>query len=183
MKRIALKFGLIAGAILGAMIVVTIPLYRRGVIGFENGELIGFSSMVLAFLLVFFGIRSYREEVRGGTIGFWKAVGVGLLITLVACTVYVLTWQVMYFGFFPDFMDQLNAHTLAEMRAEGETAAAIAAKQAQMAKFAELYKNPLVNVGVTYLEIFPVGLVVTLVSAAILRRRERPQAPAAVAIV
>ncbi len=106
MKRIALKFGLIAGAILGAMIVVTIPLYRRGVIGFENGELIGFSSMVLAFLLVFFGIRSYREEVRGGTIGFWKAVGVGLLITLVACTVYVLTWQVMYFGFFPDFIDQ-----------------------------------------------------------------------------
>lgn len=181
MKRIVLKFGLIAGAIVGAMIVITIPLYQRGVLGFEHGELIGFSSMVLAFLLVFFGIRSYREEVRGGTIGFWRAVGVGLLITLVACTVYVLTWQVVYFGFFPDFLDQYNAHALARMRAKGETAAAIAAAQAQMTRFAELYKNPLVNVGVTYLEIFPVGLVVTLVSAAILRRR-KPRAAAAVSL-
>ena len=159
MKRIALKFGLIAGAILGGMIVVTMPLYRRGVIDFDNGEIIGFSSVVLAFLLVFFGIRSYREEVGGGTIGFWKAVRVGLLITLVACTVYVLTWQVVYFGFFPDFLDQYNAHTIAEMRAEGESAAKIAAKQAQMAKLAKLYKNPLFNAGVTYLEVFPLGLV------------------------
>ena len=181
MKRIVLKFGLVSGAILAAMIAVTFPLYRRGLLGFDQGELIGYSSMVLAFLLVFFGIRSYREEVGGGAISFAKAFQVGILITLVTCAVYVLSWEIVYWGFYPDFLDQYQAHLLAKMRAKGETAAAIAEAQAQMAKLAELYRNPLVNVGITFLEIFPIGLVVTLVSAAILRRRRTAVAsPAAV---
>jgi hypothetical protein len=182
MNRIVLKFGLASGAILGLMLAITFPLYRRGILGFDQGELVGYSSMVLAFLLVFFGVRSYREEVGGGTISFGKAFQVGILITLITCAVYVVTWQVVYWGFFPDFVDQYQAHLLAKMRAKGETAAAIAAAQAEMAKFAELYENPIVNVGITLLEILPLGLIVTLVSAAVLRRRSPRAAAGAVGL-
>jgi hypothetical protein len=130
--------------------------------------------MVLAFLLVFFGIRAYREETGGGAIRFGTAFKVGILITLVTCGVYVLCWEIIYYGFYPNFLEDYQARALAQMRAAGEAEAAIEAARQEMAHFAELYKNPLVNIGVTFLEIFPVGLVMTLVSAGILRRKARP---------
>lgn len=170
MQSIVLKHALIAGGILVVAFAATLPF---GI----HSEVVGYTSMVLAFLLVFFGIRAYREEL-GGSIGFGKAFQVGILITLVVCAIYVVSWEIVYWGFWPDFLDQYNAHALAKLRASGATEAAIQAAQAQMAKFAQLYKNPLFNVGMTFVEIFPVGLIVTLVSAAILRRRQAPGAPA-----
>lgn len=172
MRRIVLTYGLIAGAIVAATMATTILVScRSGEIDLEHGQVFGYASMVLAFLLVFFGIRRYRDTVGGGAIGFWRAVRVGLLITLVAGAVYVATWEVLYYGFVPDFAERYGAAVLERMRESGETAAAIAATEAEMARFAEWYRNPLLNVGITFLEIFPVGLVMTLISAAILRRR------------
>jgi hypothetical protein len=180
MKSIVLKHGLISGAILVVMFAVTLPLCLKGIIDFDRSEVLGYASMVLAFLLVFFGVRSYREEL-GGAISFGKAFQVGILITLVTCAIYVICWEIVYWGFLPDFLDQYNAHALAKLRAAGATEAAIREAQAKMASFAKLYANPLFNVGVTFLEVFPVGLIVTLVSAAILRRKRAPGAPATVA--
>ena len=179
MNRIVLKFGLISGAIIAAMTAVMLPLCMKGVIDFGASEIVGYSAMVLSFLLVFFGIRSYRDDVAGGVITFGKAFGVGLLVTLVACSVYVIAWEIVYFNFIPDFVDHYQAYLIDELREDGASAAEIAAKEAEMAKFAELYANPLVNVLITFMEVFPVGLVVTLVSAAILRRRRGGGEPAA----
>ena len=181
MKRIVWKNGLIAGGIVIAMFAITLPLCLNGVIDFDSdGAILGYTSMVLAFLFVFFGIRAYREEI-GGTIGFGKAFQVGILITLVASAIYVVSWEIVYWGFIPDFLDQYNAHALAKLRAAGATEAALREAQAKMAQLAKLYANPLFNIGFTFLEVFPVGLVVTLVSAAILRRKQAPGATAAVA--
>jgi hypothetical protein len=142
-------------------------------------EVLGYSSMVLAFLLVFFGVRSYRENVAGGTISFGKAFQVGLLITLVTCAMYVIAWEITYFNFVPDFLDKFSAHTLAKMRESGESQAAIQKMTDQMAFMAKYYDNPLFNSAITFMEIFPVGLIVSLVSAAILRRKPGPSAPPA----
>lgn len=176
MARIALLYGLIAGALVSGMMVVTLPLITAGTLHFDQGEILGYSTMVLSFLLVFFGIRSYREHVAGGTITFGKAFQVGILITLVACAMYVVTWEILYFNFLPDFLDRYDAHMVAKMRAAGDGEAAIQAAQKKMAGFKKLYANPFFNAAVTFMEIFPVGLVVTLVSAAILRRKGGPQA-------
>ena len=172
MRRIVLTYGLIAGAIVSAVMTAMIAITRDSVgLLLERGMMVGFGSMVLAFLLVFFGIRRYRDTVGGGAIGFLRALGVGLLITVVASAVYVLTWQVLYFGFVPDFAERYGEAVVANLRASGASAAAIAAEEAEMALFAERYRNPLFNSAVTFLEIFPVGLVMTLISAAILRRK------------
>lgn len=179
MKRIVLRYGLASGAILLAIAGVMLPLCLNGIIGFDQGELVGFSTMILAFLMVFFGIRSYRDNVAGGAIGFGKAFQVGILITLITCAIYVVTWEIAYFNFFPDFLDQYSAHTLEKMRAAGESEAAIREEAAKMADLAKVYDNVFINSGITFLEIFPVGLIVTLVSAAILRRKPREEAPSA----
>lgn len=179
MKRIVLRFGLASGVILLAIAAVMLPLCLNGTIDFDQGELVGFSTMVLAFLMVFFGIRSYRDNVAGGSIGFGKAFQVGILITLITCAIYVVTWEIAYFNFFPDFLDQYSAHVLDKMRADGESAAAIREETAKMADLAKVYDNVFINSGITFLEIFPVGLIVTLVSAGILRRKPPEDAPSA----
>ncbi len=178
MKKIVLRFGLASGVILVLMTVVPLGM-SGGAINFDQGELIGFSAMVLSFLLVFFGIRSYRDNVAAGTIGFGKAFQVGFLITLITCMMYVVAWEITYFNFIPDFLDRYTAHVLAKMRASGESEAAIGKEAAKMATMAKYYANPLFNSAITFMEVFPVGLIVTLVSAAILRKKPRADAPSA----
>lgn len=173
MKKIVLTFGLIAGAILSAMMLLTLPFLDR--IGFDQGEVIGYSTMVAAFLLIFFGVRSYRDNVAGGTVGFGRALAVGALISVVASVCYVLTWEVIYFKVAPDFGAKYQAHMLEQARKDGLSADEIAAKKAQMDQFIEWYRNPAINVAITFLEPLPVALVVSLVSAGVLSRK-RPAA-------
>jgi len=170
MKRIVLVCGLISGAILAGMIVALIPMSSRA--DFEHSELVGYASMVLAFVMVFIGIRSYRETL-GGAITFGKAFAAGILITLIASAIYVATWEVVYFKFLPDFDQKYAAHMITKMRASGASPAAVAAKEKEMANLMRLYKNPLINSAMTFVEVFPVGLIVTLISAGILRRKEQ----------
>jgi hypothetical protein len=178
MKKIVLRFGLISGGLLVTWLAIMLPLCRDGVLDYDHSEVIGYSSMVVSFLLVFFGVKSYRDTVGGGTISFGKAFKVGLLITLTACAMYVIAWEILYFNFFPDFLDQYTVHALAQMREAGESPAAIQKTTEQLASMAKLYTNPLFNSAITFMEVFPVGLIMTLVSAAILRRKPGQEAPA-----
>jgi len=168
MKRIVLTFGLISGALLSAMMSVTMAIVNKTG---EHGLVLGYTTMVLAFLLVYFGIRTYRDNVAGGSVSFGRAFSVGILIALITCVCYVATWEVIYYRFMPDFMDRYADKMIEKARASGATAAQLAAVTQEWRHNAETYKNPLVNIGYTFLEVFPVGLVMTLVSAAILRRR------------
>lgn len=174
MKKTVLTFGTISGAMISAMMLLTIPFMDR--IGFERGEVLGYSSMVLAFLLIYFGVRSYRDHVAGGMISFGRALKVGALIAAVASGWYVATWQLIYYRLTPDFVVKYQAHAIDKARADGETEEQIAKRQADMAKFAELYKNPAVNVAITFLEPLPVALVMALVSAGLLNRQRRREA-------
>lgn len=171
MKKIVLTFGLISGAVLSAMLLITLPF--QDAIGFERGAIIGYTSMVIAFLLIFFGVRSYRDNVAGGTVRFGRAFAVGTLIAVVSSVCYVATWEVVYFKLAPDFMTKYTTHVLDKARAQGDSAELLARKQAEMEKFAELYSNPAINAAITFLEPLPVALIVALVSAGVLSRRRR----------
>ncbi len=176
MRKIVLTFGLIAGGILSAMMLITMGFQDQ--IGMDKGEVIGYTTMVLAFLMVYFGVRSYRDNVAGGSVSFGRAFKVGLLIVLIASACYVATWQFVYYRITPDFMEKYSAYTLEQARKGGASEAEVAAKAQEMAKFGELYKNPLVNIGFTFLEPLPVGLLFTLVTAGVLSRKRRPPEPA-----
>ena len=173
MKKTILTFGLICGAIMSIMMIATVPFHDR--IGFDTRLVIGYTTMVLAFLLVYFGIRSYRDNVGRGSISFGRAVAIGLLITAVASVCYTATWEVVYFNYLPDFATKYVQSEVDRARANGKTDAEVAKIQAKLnANFAN-YDNPLVNSAYTFLEPLPVGLIVTLVSAGILRRKRREQ--------
>ncbi|HSL55774.1 MAG TPA: DUF4199 domain-containing protein [Pyrinomonadaceae bacterium] len=175
MKKTVLTFGLISGAILSAMMVITIPFVEQ--IGFDNGMVIGYTTMVLAFLLVFFGIRSYRDTVGAGRISFLRALGVGLLIVAIAGICYVITWEIIYHNFLTEFGDKYAAHVIEGVRNSGKPPAEIEREIQEMRSMMELYKNNILfNMAITFLEPLPVGLVMTLISALILRTRKPKEA-------
>jgi hypothetical protein len=178
MRKIVLTFGLIAGAVLSAMMLLTLPFQDQ--IGFDKGAIIGYTTMVLAFLMVYFGIRSYRENVAGGSVTFSRAFAVGLLITGIATVCYVATWELIYYKLAPDFGDKYAAYAIAQVKKSGASEAQVAKQLKDMEMFKESYKNPLVNIAWTTLEPLPVGLLFTLVAAGVLSRKRRGAgAPAA----
>lgn len=168
MKKTVLTFGLISGVIMAALMFGTIPFMHK--IGFSRGMVIGYTTMVLAFLLVFFGIRSYRENVGDGRISFGRALGVGLLIMLITCACYVISWEIIYFNFMPDFAEKYAAFIIEDERAHGASQAELTAKMEEMKKFREMYSNIFINIAFTLLEPLPVGIIMALISALILRR-------------
>ena len=176
MRKIVLTFGLIAGAILSVMMALTVPFLDQ--IGHDKGAVIGYTTMVLAFVMIYFGVRSYRDNVGSGRISFGRAFSVGILITLVGTVCYVATWEVIYYKFTPDFAEKYGEYAVEQARKAGATEAELAAKSREMAEFAESYKNPLVNIAYTSLEPLPVGLLITLVTAGLMSRKRKGDQPA-----
>ena len=106
-----------------------------------------------------------------GHITFGRAFAVGILITLVACVCYVVAWEIIYFKFMPDFVDKYASYMVEKVRASGATQQAIDAQVQQMESFKALYDNPFINAAMTFVEPLPIGLIVTLISTAILRKK------------
>jgi hypothetical protein len=170
MLKSILKYGLIAGLVVGGlMFAVTVNLHDQ--IGFGAlGMAVGYASMLIALSAVFVGIKAYRDKDRGGVIGFWPAFGLGLGISVVASVCYALAWELALATTGMDFMGAYTEHLLADMRAKGASAAELAAKTKEMADFAAMYARPAVRIGFSISEILPVGLLVSAISAALLRR-------------
>jgi len=166
-RKIILTFGLISGALASLMMGLTVPFEDK----LGHGYVIGYATIVLAMLFTYFGIRSYRDNVGKGQITFAKGFAVGISITIISCICYVVAWEIIYYNFMPDFLDKYNAHIIQKMQDSGATAAAIQTKVEELKKFKELYANPFFNAAMTFIEPFPVGLLITLISAAILRKK------------
>lgn len=172
MKRNVLIFGLVVGTILCINMVYMVRMCYSDK-DFESNDVLGYAVMVVIFSLIFFGIRNYRNKELGGTISFGKAFKTGALIALMGATVYVVVWLFYYYLFVPEFLDHYIKHVLREtaQRAPAE----LAEKTKEMAEFKEMYKNPLFVVVTTYMEVLPVGLIVALISALILKRKNKAE--------
>ena len=168
MRKTILTYGLFSGGALSAMMAATVPFMDR--LG-SLGAVVGYTTMVLAFLLVYFGVRSYRDSMAGGVISFGRAFRVGLGIAGIACCCYVATWEVIYYGLVPDFGEKYAAQVMNRARASGASEAELARQQAELDRFVVMYRNPLANIAFTFLEPLPVGVLMTLLSAGMLRRR------------
>ncbi|HRI24836.1 MAG TPA: DUF4199 domain-containing protein [Ferruginibacter sp.] len=171
MKKIVIVCGLIGGlVVILPMLLLTDACYKDG--NFEGGMVIGYTSMLLAFSMVFVGIRNYRNKYNNGLISFGKAFKVGFFIVLIASTIYVIAWLISYYNFMPDFAEKYGMHMINQLKASGASQAKIDAATKEMADFAVMYKKPYYVILFTYIEIVPVGLLVTLISSLILKRKK-----------
>jgi hypothetical protein len=171
MKRTILKYGLLSGVLSSGMMLGTIPFLDD--LMSTRGEIYGYSAIVLVALLTFFGVRSYREGPGEGRLSFGRAFAVGILITLISSVFYVATWELLYFKLMPSLGDKLQACMIEKAKTSSGPPEKVAAAVRQAEGFRAMYDKPLVNAAMTFAEPFPIGLVVTALSAAILRRKER----------
>ena len=169
MKKVVLTFGLISGVIIAALMWLMLAMMKAGFT--SHSLLMGYATMIIALSLVFFGIKSYRDN-NGGKITFFKGLQIGILISLISAVCYGISWEAYYRTSGSEFMQQYTAQYIDQMRTKGMSDDEIAKTQKEMDKFAEQYKNFLVRFGMTLMEIVPVGIVVTLISAGLLRRKE-----------
>ena len=181
MKKTVLTFGLISGLVISVLMGGQLLIADK--LGSGHSLVLGYTMMVASFLLIYFGIRSYRDNNLAGQISFGRAFACGILITLITTVCYVAMWEIVYFNFIPHFMDSYFAAQIHKVQSSGLDPAAIATKVAEIQHTQQLYQNPFVNMAYTFMEPLPVGLIITGISAAILRRkapREPTAAPAAI---
>jgi len=172
MQKTVLTFGLISGLIISVLMGGSLALASR--IGSGHSMAIGYTIMVASFLLIYFGIRSYRDNNLAGKISFGRAFACGILISLITTVCYVAMWEILYFNFMPHFMDSYFAAQIHEV--QSTQVAAIQHSQ-------QLYQNPFVNAAYTFLEPLPVGLIITLISSVMLRRKTSAEPAAARAVM
>ncbi|MBX3595112.1 DUF4199 domain-containing protein [Sphingomonas sp.] len=177
MFRTILTYGIIAG------IVVGIPLFLIGTVLAEYapsgamGMAIGYLIMLIAFTTIFAGIKRYRDHDRGGAIRFLPAFGMGVAIALIGSAFYVVAWEAAMAVHGGDYIAKFAAHMIAEREAAGASAAELAALRAQMADMQAMYANPVMRVLITLSEILPIGLLVALIAAVLLRNPRFLPAP------
>lgn len=167
MTRLIITYGIIAGIIELILLALSMGLVAdHGMLGM----VLGYLSMLIALSLVFAGVKKYRDEHLGGVIGFSKALGVGLGIAGLAALFYVSGWEAYMWSTDYRFVAEFSAKAIADIRAQGASADALAKAKADMDAFAEMYANPAMRMGITLTEIAPVALLVPLISALLLRR-------------
>lgn len=168
MLRAILKYGVIAGLIVGGFEVGTVAAFS-GMPPLKYGMLIGYTTMLIALSTVFVGIKQHRDVDRGGVIGFWPAFGVGLGVSFIAGIFYVVAWEAVQAMTQMDFAGSYAQAVIESEKAKGASAEALAKLSADMATFKLQYADPLFRLPMTFVEIFPVGVLVSLVSAGLLR--------------
>ena len=166
MGRIILVYGAIAGLIVAGLMHLTFWLLP--VHGGPLGMFIGFLSMFIAFSMILVGVKQYRDQAGGGVITFKRGLLIGLGIALIASAFYVVAWEAYLALSGEDYMGEYTAKMVAEARATGD-AARIAKATADARMYLDLYANPLSRFAVTLMEIFPVGILVALVCALLLK--------------
>jgi hypothetical protein len=181
LKKI-LSYGVVAGLIVGIPL-SCITISMSGQTMMRYGMVIGYLIMLIALSTVFVGIKRHRDADLGGVIKFWPAFGLGLGISFIAGVIYVLSWEAACAIAHLDFAGSYSKAMIAEQQAKGVSAEALAKLTMQMEQFKLQYANPLYRLPMTFAEIFPVGVLVSLVSAALLRNsRFLPARPAGSAL-
>ena len=170
MKKNVLVYGLISGICVASFMSLSIA-YCYSKDSFDGSMLLGYTAMVLSFSLIFVGVKNYRDKYNGGLISFGKAFLMSLYMALIASTLYVVGWMIAYYNFFPDFIEKLAAYQLSPAKVSQMTPAEVSGVRQQMEMFKDWYATPFGVAGATYMEILPVGIVVALITALILKRK------------
>lgn len=174
MKKVVITFGLLSGAVVTGLMFLTLPFAER--IGFDRAVYVGYTTILISMLFVYFGVRSYRDNVLGGHMSFGSGFKAGILITLISSVCYVASWLVMYYGFMDGFGEKYAAYIVESAQARGASQAEIDVALTQGRDAIAMLDNPLINAAVSFTEPIPVGLLVTVISATVLRTKA-PAAP------
>lgn len=165
MKKILIRYGAISAILISGLMMLSVAFAAESYI-------VGYTGMIISFMVIFFAVRAYYNDNPEIKITFLKSLSIGLLITLIASVVYVIVWLILYNTVFTDFWDKYGVHELDKLRKSGASSATILKQAETIKEYKEMYKNPLINAAFTFIEPLPVGILISLISAAVIRKRK-----------
>lgn len=178
MKKVVLIYGVLAGIIVMPMIVLLIVFQNHDDI--DMNMLIGYTNMLLAFSMIFFGVNAYRKKQLEGSISFFRALSTGLLIAFIGATIYVIAWVILSKLFYPNFADDLTSIYLKQLETSNLSPTELSEQKNELIEQMKFYKT---NIGLamyTYLEILMVGIpiaIITAISMMFLNKKKKQEIP------
>ena len=171
MKKIVLVYGLLAGVILGILMFCTFPLWDRGIVTMDNAMIAGYVTMIISLSLIFFAVKNFRDRHNKGEVSFGKAFTIGMLMTLVAGVIYAIAWEIALKTVANNFVDMMSDHYIKTAVESGADETKLAQVKKEMDDFKIMYANPVIRFPMTMMEILPVGLLFSVISGLILRKK------------
>jgi len=170
MKKTVLTFGILSGLAISFLMYLGMPSGENP--NYEAGEIYGYLTMIISLSFIFIGIKMLRDKYQSGKITFGRAFLAGFYISLISSLMYAVSWEIYLSVSKVDFMEKYADAQIQKMKTDGATEAAINEKTASMNSMKEYYKNPVLRFGITVFEMLPVGILISLISAGILRKKE-----------
>ncbi|MFK8011467.1 MAG: DUF4199 domain-containing protein [Marinicellaceae bacterium] len=168
MKKIVLIYGLMA-----SILIIGTSSFLLWMAQSHSSEWLGYLIMIVGFSFTFIAIKQHRDKNLGGIINFSKAFQVGMLVTLIACFFYVVSWEVYYNNVGSNFIQAYQDTYIESLRSKGTPEVEVNAAIKEMSGFAKQYENFFFRVAITLIEILPVGIIITIISALLLRTKKR----------
>lgn len=169
MKKIILTYGIVSGALISILMATSVLMFKDGT-DFNDNMIFGIIIMIVALLIAFLAVWKFRK-VDNEKYNYKRAFLVGLGVSFISSLMYVLTWEVVYNFYFPDFMEKYSEYCVKQLADSGASADAVTAKQTEMANQATMYKHTWYRMLLTFAEVFPLGVVASLVAPLIFRKR------------
>ena len=169
MNKIILTFGAITGAVIILSMTLGIYAAQAGADSFFASEALGYSIMIIGFSMIFVATKKYRDEELGGVIKFGTAFKIGLGISVIAGIVYVAIWELNLYLTDYAFMEDYTASVIENARNKGTSGAELEALMENMTQLKGRYSNVFFRLPMTFTEIFPIGLLLTLISASLFK--------------
>lgn len=173
MKNIILKNGIIGGLIVAVFSGLSVYVHSKNIEDPTVSYILGFTGMFIGFIFTFVGMKHYRDTLNNGSITFGKAFTIGTLIAFIIATIYVVVWLIELNNFYPDYMEKISASEIKKLQSSGLNANDLQIKIDELNQMKESYKNPLFVIGMTYFEIFPIGIIFSLISALIIKKGKK----------
>ena len=171
MRKTALTSGLISGGVIAPVMYVLLCLARNNA-NFGISNILMYAAVVMLFIMMSWGIKSYRDNTQDGFITFGKAFKVGILISLVSSLCYAILWLILFNPIFKGFMEQHSAALIGKLKVSGAPVAEIAAKKEEILKHVGLYRNSFIRVVIIFIQAFPVEAIMAVIASFILKRKQ-----------
>ncbi|MGB6150887.1 MAG: DUF4199 domain-containing protein [Pricia sp.] len=168
MKTTVFPYGIYAFTCAALLFIVI--LYVGQGLGFEVQEILGYLTIVVSLLFVYFGIKHFRDVENQGIISLGKAIVIGILITVFASAGFTIADTIYVTLINPDFAQQYFEYSLEKMETE-LSPEEFKIQKAVLTEQIEKYANPAFNAAVMFLTVIVIGCIVSLISALVLHRK------------
>ncbi|MBD0287950.1 MAG: DUF4199 domain-containing protein [Flavisolibacter sp.] len=170
MRKTALRFGLYGIYTILAFFLLSWLIFNQRTENYEAQEIAGWAGILLSVIFVYFGLKYYRDKQNNGSLNFGEGLKLGMLIVLFPSVAFAIFDVVYVMVLDPQFFDKYYTYQVEQIR-NTVPASELAQRMKELQQQRDMFSSPLVQFIVMFLSVFVTGLIVTIISTLLLKRK------------